>query len=79
MVTDADDVAEILRYAQELAAEAAELRLKVRWLEQENNKLRRRLNRVYRSWTWRVGRVVLVPYYVIQWVRGKIRKPRFPT
>lgn len=73
------DLDRVKQYAQEQASEAAELRLKVRWLEKENGKLQRRLNRVHRSWTWRAGRVVLFPYHTVQWALGKIRRRPFPT
>ena len=69
----------MLRFAQEQAAEAAALRQRVKWLEKENGKLLRRLNKVYRSWTWRAGRVVLFPYYSMKWGLTKIRKRLFPT
>jgi hypothetical protein len=71
------DFESLRRYGQERAAEAAELRLKVRWLEGQNRKLERRLNRVYRSWTWRIGRVVLCPYYLVQWVMEHLRRSPF--
>jgi hypothetical protein len=61
------------RFAQEQAAEAAELRVRVRWLESNNRKLERRLKKVYRSWTWRIGRVILFPYYVTQWMVERLR------
>jgi hypothetical protein len=71
------DIENLRRYGQEQAAEAAELRLKVRSLEGQNKKLERRLKRVYRSWTWRAGRVLLFPYYAIQWIIERVR--RSPT
>ncbi len=71
------DLESLRRYGQEQAAEAAELRLKVRWLEGQNRRLERRLNRVYRSWTWRIGRIVLFPYYLIQWLIERPRRSPF--
>ncbi len=71
------DLESLRRYGQEQAAEAAELRLKVRWLEGQNKKLERRLKRVYRSWTWRAGRVVLFPYYLFQWLLERLRRSPF--
>ena len=59
------------RFAQEQAAEAAEWKTQVVLLFKENHRLRRRLNRVYGSWTWRIGRVVLFPYYLGEWVVDK--------
>jgi hypothetical protein len=73
------DFESLRRYGQEQAADAAELRLRVRWLESQNRRLERRLNRVYRSWTWRAGRVVLFPYYLIQWVVRKLRRSPYDT
>lgn len=74
MTQNSHDVDRLLRFAQEQAAEAAELRLENRWLEKENMKLRRRLSKVYRSWTWRLGRILLFPYYLTQWIAGKLRR-----
>jgi hypothetical protein len=71
------DIESLRRYGQEQAAKAAELRLKVRWLEGQNKKLERRLERVYRSWTWRAGRVVLFPYYLFQWLIERLRRSPF--
>ncbi len=71
------DIESLRRYGQEQAAKAAELRLKVRWLEGQNKKLERRLKRVYRSWTWRAGRVVLFPYYLFQWLLERLRRSPF--
>ncbi len=65
------------RYGQEQAADAADLRLKVRWLEGQNRKLERRLNRVYHSWTWRIGRVVLFPFYILRWLLEHFRRSPF--
>jgi len=58
------------------AAEAAQLRIRVRKLEQENAKLRRRLNRVHSSWTWRIGRTILFPYHVGLGVKERIARGR---
>jgi hypothetical protein len=71
------DIESLRRYGQEQAAEAAELRLKVRWLEGQNKRLERRLKRVYRSWTWRIGRVVLFPYYLVQRLVERLRRTPF--
>jgi hypothetical protein len=71
------DIESLRRYGQEQAAKAAELRLKVRWLEGQNKKLERRLKHVYRSWTWRAGRVVLFPYYLFQWLLERLRRSPF--
>ena len=61
-------------YAREQAAEAADLRLKVKFLEREHKIMHRRLERVYRSYTWRVGRVVLFPIHIAQWAMAKLRR-----
>jgi hypothetical protein len=71
-----DDVESMRAFAMNQAAEAAELRVKVRRLERDNDRLLRRLNRIYESWTWRTGRVVLFPYHFIVWLRGKLRAER---
>ena len=77
MVGDESDLEKYRRFAQEQAAEAAEYRMRTRFLEKENIRLRRRLDRVYRSWTWRIGRVILFPYYAGEWIVDKLRgRPR---
>jgi hypothetical protein len=77
MVSCPQTLEELRKFAQEQAAEAADLRLKVRWLETQNRRLDRRLNRMYRSWTWRIGRVVLFPYYLFQWLLERLRRSPF--
>ena len=65
------------RFAQEQAAEAAEWKMRAAMLKKENDRLRRRLGRVYRSWTWRIGRTVLFPYYVVERIIDRLRdRPR---
>ncbi len=71
-----EDVENLRAFAREQAAEAAEMRLRVRVLERDNARLKRRLDRVYRSWTWRVGRMVLFPYHVVGRVRTALRSRR---
>jgi hypothetical protein len=73
-MSDVDNAAlEKLRgFAREQAAIAADLRIEVRHLQRDNKRLTRRLDRVYRSWTWRLGRVVLFPYYVVAWLLNRI-------
>jgi hypothetical protein len=73
---DTDDLQRARQYAREQAAEAAEYRLRVKHLERENAKLLRRLNKVYRSWTWRAGRIVLFPYHGALWVLTKVKRSR---
>ena len=70
-----EENAELRAFAREKAAEAADLRLKVQFLEREQKKILRRLNRVYRSWTWRAGRLVLFPYHLVSMLLERRRKP----
>jgi hypothetical protein len=77
MMDSATELQAVREFARKEAAEAAELRLKVGWLEGQNKKLERRLNRVYRSWTWRIGRVVLFPYHLFQWLLERLRRSPF--
>ena len=74
MSVSENDLEKVRAFAREQAAEAADLRLKVKFLEREHKLMHRRLTRVYRSWTWRVGRVVLFPIHIGQWVMGKFRQ-----
>ena len=69
-----EDMKKVRAYAREQAAEAADLRLKVKFLEREHKIMHRRLERVYRSYTWRVGRVVLFPIHIAQWAMAKLRR-----
>ena len=69
-----EDMKKVRAYAREQAAEAADLRLKVKFLEREHKIMHRRLERVYRSYTWRVGRVVLFPIHIAQWAMAKLRQ-----
>ncbi len=69
-----EDVKKVRAFAPEQAAEAADLRLMVKFLEREHKIMHRRLERVYRSYTWRVGRVVLFPVHVVQWAMAKLRR-----
>ena len=76
MSVNSDDLAKVREFAREQAALAAEYRMRVRVLERDNKRLSRRLKRVYRSWTWRVGRVVLFPYHLISWLLDQVRGRR---
>ena len=69
-----EDVKKVRAFAREQAAEAADLRLMVKFLEREHKLMHRRLERVYRSYTWRVGRVVLFPIHVMHWATAKLRR-----
>ena len=69
-----EDMKKVRAFAREQAAEAADLRLKVKFLEREHTIMKRRLDRVYRSYTWRVGRVVLFPIHIAQWAMAKLRR-----
>ena len=55
MPSSPEDLNVVRAYAREQATEAADLRLKVKFLEREHIIMKRRLDRVYRSYTWRVG------------------------
>lgn len=72
------DFEKLRAFAREQAADAAEYRLQVEYLLGENKKLVRRLNKVYRSWTWRVGRVVLFPFHLVMWAIDRTRRKRAP-
>ena len=74
MPVSPEDLNTVRAYAREQAAEAADLRLKVKFLEREHTIMHRRLERVYRSYTWRVGRVVLFPIHIAQWAMAKLRQ-----
>jgi hypothetical protein len=74
MPVSPEDLNTVRAYAREQAAEAADLRLKVKFLEREHVIMKRRLDRVYRSYTWRVGRVVLFPIHIAQWAMAKLRR-----
>ena len=69
-----EDMKKVRAFAREQAAEAADLRLMVKFLEREHIIMRRRLERVYRSYTWRVGRVMLFPIHIAQWAMAKLRR-----
>jgi len=69
-----EDMKKVRAYAREQAADAADLRLTVKFLQREHIIMKRRLDRVYRSYTWRVGRVVLFPVHVVQWAMAKLRR-----
>jgi len=74
MASADEEITQLREFAREKAAEAAELRAKVSFLEREQKKLVRRLNRVYRSWTWRAGRIVLFPYHAISGLLERRRR-----
>lgn len=72
--SDIQSIESMRKYAAAQAAEAAALRIEVRRLTRDNERLLRRLNKVYVSWTWRVGRLVLFPYYGFVWLRARFRR-----
>ena len=74
MPVSPEDLNTVRTFAREQAAEAADLRLKVKFLEREHKIMKRQLDRVYRSYTWRVGRVVLFPIHMVQWAMAKLRR-----
>jgi hypothetical protein len=65
-INETDDV---MRFAREQAAEAAELRLKVKHLSRRLRRAEHRLDNIYSSWTWRCGRVILFPVSLVRWIR----------
>ena len=67
----ADDKRDVLIFAQQQAAEAADLRLKVVFLERRLLQLERRLEAIHSSWTWRVGRVILFPVTLIRYFQRR--------
>lgn len=69
-----EDMKKVRAFAREQAAEAADLRLKVKFMQREHTLMQRRLERVYRSYTWRVGRVMLFPIHIAQWAMAKLRR-----
>lgn len=75
---DNDALEKLRTFAREKAAIAADLRIEVRRLQRDNKRLTRRLDRVYRSWTWRAGRVILFPYHLIEWLLERLRRPALP-
>lgn len=70
------DATDHRKFAIAAAAEAAELRIQVRRLEAENRVLHRRLDRIYASWTWRTGRLVLFPYHLLKSLKSRISQTR---
>lgn len=67
-----DDSRDVIKFAQEQAAEAADLRLKVVFLERRLLQMERRLSTIYTSWTWRLGRIVLFPVTLTRYVRDRM-------
>ena len=67
-----DDSRDVMKFAQQQAAEAADLRLKVAFLEGRLRQLERRLMTIQKSWTWRLGRIVLFPVTLARYVRDRI-------
>ena len=56
---------------QEKALETAELRTLVSQLRRRNARAEFLLDKVYDSWTWKIGRVVLFPATFIRLIRNK--------
>lgn len=74
-----DDLVRAREFAREQAALAAEYKLRVKFLKKENARLERRLRKVYASWTWRVGRVVLFPYHFFRALVDWLHRKRAPS
>jgi hypothetical protein len=68
---EASESHDVLKFAQEQAAEAAELRLKVKHLERRLRRSEARLDTIYSSWTWRMGRVILFPLTIARLIRKR--------
>ena len=71
---NANEVDDVLKFAREQAAEASELRLKVKHLERRLRRSEARLENIYSSWTWRIGRIVLFPLTIARWLEERIAK-----
>jgi hypothetical protein len=69
-----DDTDKVLKFAQAQAAEAAELRLQVKHLERRLRRAESRLRTIESSWTWKVGRVVLLPVTIARFVRRRTHR-----
>lgn len=69
-----EEFARLREFAKQQAADAASLRIDNARLKRDNKRLTRRLDRVYSSWTWRAGRLVLFPYHVTEWIIDKLRR-----
>jgi len=67
-----DESRDVIKFAQKQAAEAADLRLKVVFLERRLRQMERRLDTKNSSWTWRLGRIVLFPVTLARYVRDHI-------
>ena len=78
MAGSEEDLAKLREFAREQADRATEYKMQVRYLNKENARLRRRLGKVYSSWTWRAGRVVLFPYHALVWFIDWLRRKRSP-
>lgn len=79
MDADGDDLLRVREFAREQAAIAAEYKMRYLHLNKENIRLRRRLGKVYGSWTWRVGRIVLFPYHLARGLADWVRHRRAPV
>jgi hypothetical protein len=58
-------------FAQQKAAEAADLRVTVEQLSKRAKRAEFLLENVYQSWTWRIGRIVLFPASIVRFIRNK--------
>jgi len=72
------DIQKLRTFARNQAMRAAEFKLQVDHLKRENIRLRRRLHKIHRSWTWRIGRVVLFPYHLVVGLMDRSRTKRSP-
>ena len=71
MIDDHEHLAQLKAFAQQKAAEAADLRVNVEQLRRRTNRAEYLLENVYNSWTWRVGRLVLFPASIVRVIRNR--------
>lgn len=73
-----EDLSKSREFARNQAMRAAEFKMQINYLNRENIRLRRRLDKVHRSWTWRIGRAILFPYHLVIWAIDRTRARRSP-
>lgn len=61
MAGDNENIMNVNAFAQQKAAEVAELRVLNEQLRRRTKRAEHLLETIYDSWTWRIGRVVLFP------------------
>jgi len=73
-----EDFSKSREFARNQAMRAAEFKLQIDYLHRENIRLRRRLHKIDKSWTWRIGRVFLFPYHLVVGLMDRLRTKRSP-